>query len=862
MPLQPGTRAGHYEILAPLGAGGMAEVYRARDSRLGREVAFKVLPPAFAADDSRVERFEREARAISMLNHPNILAVYDVGTHEGLPFLVTELLQGETLHQRLRHGPLAVRKAMLFAQQIARGLAAAHDRGVTHRDLKPENLFITRDGIVKILDFGLAKLDPSTDEAKLLRGEPATVMGATVGTVGYMSPEQVRGEQADHRSDIFSFGTVLYEMLAGEPAFAAPTGAESLVKILREEPAPLPLPPAVQQVLQHCLEKQPDERFQSASDLGFALQAIASSDVSGTINIPRPKPRGLRFWLSRLATPAAAAVLVTLAAGALLGHFVLRGLLTVTPVYHQVTFRRGNVVAARFAKGGQTIVYSANWEGRPLEVFSVRPEFPGSRSASEPSTALAAVTPAGELGLLLRARYLHHLQWMGTLATAPLDGGAPRELLHDVEAADWDPTAPSRERVAVVRHDPATGNMRLEFPVGIVVYETPGWISHLRVAPDGKLLAFLDHPLPNDSMGSVAVVDSSGKKKTLSAGWAAEAGLAWSAKGDEVFFSATQAGSTLAIYGVTLDGRVREVLSGAGRLLLQDVSRQGALLVASETVRSALIAGIGGAGLERDLSWLDHSFRPHLSDDGSQILFTEGASAAGPHYSVCLRGTDGSPVVRLGEGTGLGLSPDGKWALAVVNTTPGELMLLPTGAGQPKTLPHGAIEAYGFGSFLPDGKQVLFVANEAGQPQRAYLQSVSGGGIPAPALQEGLLPAPDTISPDGKWVACKRERGPYMLCPLDGGQPRSLTGMEEGEEPFRWTPDGRALYVANLSKLPVDVYQLETATGQRRMWKQVSPSDMAGLANSSGMSITPDGRSFVNVFVRVLSELYTVDGVK
>ena len=861
MPLQPGTRAGHYEILAPLGAGGMAEVYRARDTRLGREVAFKVLPPAFAADDSRVERFEREARAISLLNHPNILAVYDVGRHEGLPFLVTELLQGETLNQRLRHGPLAVRKTMIFAQQIARGLAAAHDRGVTHRDLKPENIFVTRDAIVKILDFGLAKLDPTVDEARLLRGEPATVMGATVGTVGYMSPEQVRGEPADHRSDIFSFGAVLYEMLAGEAAFGAPTGAESLVRILREEPSPLPLPQAVQQVLQHCLEKQPDERFQSASDLGFALQAIAASDITGSINVPRPKRRGLRVLLRRLATPATAAVLAALALGIVLGHFILRSFLTVTPVYHQMTFRRGNVVSARFAKGGQTIVYSANWEGRPLEVFSVRPEYPESRSASEPSTALAAVTSTGELGLLLRARYLHHLQWSGTLATEPLDGGAPREISNDVEGADWDPTAGARERIAVVRSDPSTGNTRLEFPIGIVVYETPGWVSHVRVSPNGKLVAFLDHPLPNDSMGSVAVVDSAGKKKTLSTDWAAEAGLAWSAKGDEIFFSATRAGSTLAIYGVNLDGKLREVLSGAGRLLLQDVSRDGTFLVASETVRSALIADIGGAGAERDVSWLDHSFRPHLSDDGKKILFTEGASAAGPHYSVCLRGTDGSPVVRLGEGTALGLSPDGKWALAVVNTAPGELMLLPIGPGQPKTLPHGGIEAYGFGSFLPDGKKVLFTGNEAGQPQRAYLQSVAEG-TPAAALQDGYLPTPDTISPDGKWVACRRERGAYMLCPLDGSEARPLAGLEQGEEPLRWTTDGRSLYVANLGRLPVEVYRLDTTTGRRQLWKQIGPLDAAGLANSSGMSITPDGRSFVNVFVRVLNELYTADGVK
>src|SRR5208282_2823318 len=282
MGLLPGTRAGHYEILGPLGAGGMAEVYRARDTRLGREVALKFLPPEFAADPSRVQRFEREARAISLLNHPNILAVYDVGEHEGSPYLVTELLEGETLHRRLKHGPLTQRKSVEYAQQVARGLAAAHERGVTHRDLKPENLFVTRDGIVKILDFGLAKLSAGVNVDSALAGELATEMGATLGTVGYMSPEQVRGEPADHRSDIFSFGAVLYEMLSGQGAFDAPTGAERMVKILREDPPPLALPQALDQVLRHCLEKSPDDRFHSARDLAFALQAFSTSEVSGT----------------------------------------------------------------------------------------------------------------------------------------------------------------------------------------------------------------------------------------------------------------------------------------------------------------------------------------------------------------------------------------------------------------------------------------------------------------------------------------------------------------------------------------------------------------------------------------------------
>ena len=855
MGLAAGTRAGHYEILGPLGAGGMAEVYRARDTRLGREVALKVLPPAFAADSERVLRFQREARAVSLLNHPNILAVYDVGAHHGLPYLVTELLEGDTLSKRLAQGALPLRKSLDYAQQVARGLAAAHDKGVVHRDLKPENLFVTRDGIVKILDFGLAKYG-SASGGEALAGELATEKGATLGTVGYMSPEQVRGEPSDHRSDIFSFGAILYEMLSGQRAFDAPTGAEKMVKILKEDPPPLAVPPALDQVMRHCLEKNPDDRFHSARDLGFALQAFSTSEISGSSPSRLTQLAAARRsqWLQKSAI-ALAFVAVGLAAGKLLWS----GRGTALPAFHQLTFRRGRVGAARFVAAGQTVVYSAAWEGAPPQIFAVQPEFPESRSTGDAMSVLAAVTPAGELGILRNARYLHHTEWLGTLATQPLDGGAPRDLLEGVEGADWDPTAKTGQRVAVVRQDASTGKMRLEFPVGKVLYETAGWISFPRVSPLGGLVAFLDHPVLNDSLGSVLVVDTAGNQKTLSSGWAAEAGLAWSPGGREVVFSATRAGSTLAVYAVNLQGGLRQLLGTPDRLMVLDVSADGRLLVTAETTRSALMASIEGQVGERDLSWLDHSFRPHLSADGRWLLFTEGATAAGPHYSVCLRKTDGSPVVRLGEGTALGLSPDGKWALAMVPSAPAQLVLLPTGAGQPRTLDRGPVESYGFGSWMSDGKSILFLGHEPGQPERAYLQDLTGGK-PRRALPEGFLPLPETISPDGSVVACRREAAPYMLCPLAGGAPRPLGGMEPGEMPLGWSADGRFLYVGNLSHLPMDICKLEVATGRRLPWKLIRPADSAGLVDASGISITPDGRSYVCTYVRILNQLFTVAG--
>src|SRR6266536_1121573 len=299
MTLSSGARLGPYEILAPLGAGGMGEVYRAKDPRLGREVAIKVLPASFSQDADRLRRFEQEARAAGILNHPNITAVYDIGTHEGAPYVVQELLEGETLRSDLVGGKFSPRKAIDYALQIAHGLSAAHEKGIVHRDLKPENVFVTRDGRVKILDFGLAKLTHA-EEGSLATSLPTatagTEPGVVLGTLGYMSPEQVRGRPADARSDIFSFGAILYEMLSGKRAFHRETAADTMSAILREEPEDLSstnrqVPPALDRIIHHCLEKNPEARFHSAHDLAFQLQFPATGDASGIAAAPALKRR-------------------------------------------------------------------------------------------------------------------------------------------------------------------------------------------------------------------------------------------------------------------------------------------------------------------------------------------------------------------------------------------------------------------------------------------------------------------------------------------------------------------------------------------------------------------------------------------
>src|SRR6202047_2042522 len=304
MALASGTKLGPYEILSALGAGGMGEVYRARDPRLGREVAIKILPSGSAPDSERLRRFEQEARATAALNHPNILAVFDIGSQDNSPYIVSELLEGETLRARLITSPLPVRKAVDYALQVARGLAAAHDHGIFHRDLKPENIYITRDGHVKILDFGLAKLTMPEPGAIGLSAQATldsvTGRGVLLGTLGYMSPEQCRGASVDARSDLFSFGAVLYEMLSGRRAFRGHTTADTISSILQEEHPDLAasgreVPPMLERIVHHCLEKDPAQRFQSARDIAFALEALSStsSSVAGAATAVTPR----KSWL-------------------------------------------------------------------------------------------------------------------------------------------------------------------------------------------------------------------------------------------------------------------------------------------------------------------------------------------------------------------------------------------------------------------------------------------------------------------------------------------------------------------------------------------------------------------------------------
>jgi Tol biopolymer transport system component len=861
MTLSTGTRLGPYEILSPIGAGGMGEVYKARDERLKRDVAVKVLPASYSQDADRLRRFEHEAQAAGGLNHPNIMAVYDLGSHEGAPYIVTELLEGETLRARLAGGAIPVRKAIDYAIQTARGLAAAHEKGIVHRDLKPENLFVTNDGRVKILDFGLAKLTQPEGPAAGLTNLPTapatnTEPGVVMGTLGYMSPEQVKGKPTDQRSDLFSFGAILYEMLSGSRAFHRDSAAETMSAILREEPPDLSssnknVQPGLERIVRHCLEKNPEERFYSARDVAFDLEALSGLSGAATAATAAP-PSGRRRLLPAAAAAAILAALVCLPLGFLAGKG--RGAAT-PPRFRQLTFRRGTVWTARFGSDGKTVLYSASWDANPTEVFVGSPDSPESRPLGFAGADVLAVAPSGDVAISLKSFVSGEFMRTGTLARASATGGgAPREILEGVEAADW---APNGQDLAVVRG--AGGGTRLEYPIGKTVYETHGWIGNPRVGPGGRV-AFMEHPGVGDDGGFPAVIGADGKMTALTKAFGSCQGLAWSPDGREIWFTAAEVGNR-SLYAVSLSGKLRTLTMVTGSLTLQDVSKDGRALLIDETRRLGCSALAPGAKKERDLSWLDWSRPVAFSRDGKTILFYESGEGGGPGYSTYVRATDGSPAVRLGEGQALGITPDGAWAASVLHKlTDPRVLLYPTGAGQAKPLtPSGLRFRQGF-RFMPDGRHVLSGGAEEGKGDRVYLLDVEGGK-PRPVTPENYR-AVGPITTDGRRFVTRTPEGATVIYPVEGGEPVAAKGFDAGDVAVGWTADDRVLYVVQTRGLGSRIDRLDPLTGRRELWKEIVPADPTGIVRISSVLVSPDGSFYGYAYSRVLSNLFLVEGLK
>jgi eukaryotic-like serine/threonine-protein kinase len=849
---------GHYRILEKIGAGGMGEVYRASDDRLGRFVALKILKSSFAHDQDRLRRFEQEARSAAALSHPNIVAVYDTGIHNSAPFIVTEFLEGQTLRQLISQGPLSAKKTADYARQIAYGLVAAHEKRIVHRDLKPENIFITKDDRVKILDFGIAKLTvlptANSEEETIALMTTQTKVGSVLGTVAYMSPEQLRGQPVDHRSDIFSTGSIIYEMLTGQRAFSGATEVDTMTSVLKDDPPEVSslrqgVPAAFEQIVRHCLEKDPQQRFQSARDLAFSLESVSGTSSGSQIVALRKQNLFLRRWLAWVAV----GVLVA-GFGVALG-FRLKP--KKIPVYSRATFQRGTIFGARFSPDGN-ILYAAAWNGRPMELFSTINGSLMARSLGFTNTQLLAVSPSNELALDLNATQGGFgREFIGaTLASAPLVGGSPREILHNVTWADWN----AENQLAVVHR--IIGGAAVEYPIGKVLYKTTGWITDLRFSPHGDRLAFLDHPAISDDRGSVCTVDLNGKETTLTKEWQSADGLAWSRDGQEVWFSAGTAGMQRDLWATDLNGGLRKLVSVPGGLTLRDISADGRALVSFDQERLAMEWSSRNGKETRDLSWFDWTIPRDISSDGKTVLFEESGEPGGEHYSVAIRKTDGSPPVLLGEGSSGGLSPDGKWAAAVFPGSPSEVTLYPVGVGQPVQIPLPQMEHVDNGSaiFLPDGKHLILTGNQPGHIRRTYEMDLTGHDFHAITAEGQVAQLP---SPDGKFLASIWVGSKLVIYSIDGSAPpQNIPGLPPEYTPVQWAADGKSIYVESPLSVPMRIYKVEIKTGKMTEVQTIMPADRDGVVYISPILTDPNGSAYVYSYYQLLSNLYVISGLK
>jgi len=844
----------------------MGEVYRATDTRLKRFIAIKFLSADFSLDEKRLQYFEREARLASALNHPNIVTIYDIGRSEFGPYIAMELVEGKTLRDSLADGPLPVRRVLQLAAQIADGLAKAHAAGIFHRDLKPENLMIARDGLLKILDFGLAKLVPAPDHAPDATADtPDSKPGFILGTIGYMSPEQASGLPADFRSDQFSLGTILYEMLTGKRAFKRATPVETLSSIIRDEPEPIAVanpkvPMNVRWILERCLAKNVEERYASTLDLARDLQNLRDhfSGVEGwDASRPLAKPvLGTTRWVRVLAAGLTALVLV-IAVAAILS----RDSPTV-PLFRQISFGHGSITGARFA--GDRVIYGANFEGPTPELYSTQPGHPES-SLERRNAGIWSVSPSGKKAIANPCT----LNWgncMGPLVLVPPAGGVRQESLPNVTGADW---APDDKTLAVAQFE--NNNARIvRHPDGEVLFEGPGWITDVRISPKGDHVAFLEHPLSGDIGGSVSVVDFRRKseRKVLSSGWKGLIGLVWAPGGEEIWFTGSRdtKGNGFRLFAASLAGRGEQpVYSAPSSVQILDVSRDGSqVLLRRLTPRSALMGLTSGDSKERPFSLHDFSTAADLSSDGKTLLFYEWGTGVGGQETIYTRKTDGGDATKIGEGKPLVLSPDGQFVLALrssVSEPPQLVLLRTTPVGEPIPLPRGEIDEFKhWAAWSPDGERVFFTAAARNSRPRTWIQNISGG-LPEPVTTEGIQGI--LLDPDGKRIAVIDRYDHYYICPINCDERRPLEGYEEDDKLLQWSRD--AIFLRGGADAELKIFRLDLRTGLRKLFKDLTPRDAAGIidigSDPGQVRITPDGQSYVYTLWTAVGELYVVEGL-
>ena len=590
---------------------------------------------------------------------------------------------------------------------------------------------------------------------------------------------------------------------------------------------------------------------------GYRFVASVEQEVA-----PAPAPsQPAQAKHHRLLAMAGIAIVVLAVLGVLWRPAPWRGDASTSPVFQRLTFDLPELGAARFTPDGASVVYSAGSYPHKVIIYAQRLGAPGPQQLGITNASLLAVSPQAELAVLDQGSgsqsTLHPLEMSGTLARVPLNGGAPRELLPGTEAADWSPGG----ELAVVRE--MGDKSRLEFPVGKVLYESAGWIATPRFSPGGDSIAFLDHPVREDDRGSVGIVDLNGNKRTLSGFWESARGLAWSPRGDEVWFAATRSGGSWALYAVNLNGRERRVLSVAGGLSLRDISREGQVLLSRDNERLGIQFMGAGETQPRELSWEDWSMVTDISPDGKQILFGAEGESSGLMYQVGLRPTDGSPPVILGQGGAQTLSSDGKWAISIMPPPNDQIVLLPTGAGSPKILDRGSVEHYRFGfewaRWFPDARQIVFVGYEAGHGPRCYTQSVDGGK-PRAFTPDGMMLC--SVSPSGRILALTEDSRALLYNSQSSEHPDKEFKLQPGEMASGWTADGKFLYLTQTTQEPATITRFEIASGHRSPWKQVPVPPTRTMMKSEAVVITPDGQSYAYTYSNQSSDLYLVQGLK
>ncbi len=863
MTLAPGTRLGPYEILSPLGAGGMGEVWKAKDARLDRFVAIKVLPEHLTANAEALARFEREAKAVAALNHPGILGIFDIGNLDGNTYAVMELLEGESLRERLAHGPLPPRKATELAVQLAHGLAAAHEKGVVHRDLKPDNLWISKDGRLKILDFGLAKqiVPVGHGSHSFLPTEAIspghihhTGQDMILGTVGYMSPEQVRGEAVDARSDIFAFGAVLYEMLTGRRAFSRGTAADTLAAILKEDPPELedtgrPVPPGLQRVLNHCLEKDPAHRFQETHDLAFALENLSTGTISSARLTTPFEPQNRRTtW-----TWAAVGALAFLGAG--LAGWLLRRGPAPEPALQQITFRRGHVLRARFTPDGQGVYYSATWDGETTRMFRMKAGGGEATTFGPPKSDFLAVGRDGQVLFLQKPEGWGSTSTRGTLALLASEASEPRALAPDCVSADLAPDG------SIAASFPGTSQTtRLEWPLGTKVLERPGLIRDLRVSPDGRRLAFWFSDPRGDTL---ACVDREGRVTELATFQGTDS-LCWTADGRAILTSLPGLSDeqSLRLVAVDLKGRQRIVRVDSALSVVQDMAADGRLLWERELFGGEIQVGGPGRPPHR-VAVGPTSLVGALSQDGRRLLVNSTYGKGALLVSkATLADTRGGPAVDLGSLFGLDISPDGTWVLAL-DPRKKEVSRVPLKMGLPAAvrIPWKDPNLFSL-AFGKDAGQILG-SDTAGS---ALWRLDLGSG------EAKVLLDREQVARAAAFIRQPADPG-VLLIKGTGGETQTLdlrTGglkplalkLAEGESVVGWSTDGR-LVVRRPGTFEAPLDTLDPATGARAPFQVLKPPDLTGLIRIDAILVSPDRQTWAFTCTRITdSNLFVVKGLQ